>query len=234
MVTKPVVACSSLVFPFAACSDEAVFKSNAAASFFFYSSAAAFFFSSSAAFCLASASAAECIMCGSKKRVIIATISANKLQYWWCVGYKTAAASAAALFEASSSAAFCLASASAVECIICGWKKKRVIIATISANKLQCWWCVGYKPAAALFEASSSAAFCLASASAAECIICGSKKIVIIATISVNKLQCWWCVSYEPAAASAAALFEASSSAAFCLASASAAECVICRSKKKL
>jgi hypothetical protein len=35
MVTKPVVACSSLAFPFAACSDEAVFKSNAAASFFF-------------------------------------------------------------------------------------------------------------------------------------------------------------------------------------------------------
>jgi hypothetical protein len=60
------------------------------------------------------------------------------------------------------------------------------------------------------------------------------KKRVIIATISANKLQCWWCVGYKPVAASAAALFEASSSAAFCLASASAAECVICHGKKKL
>jgi hypothetical protein len=34
IVTKPVVACSSLAFPFAACSDEAIFKASAAASFF--------------------------------------------------------------------------------------------------------------------------------------------------------------------------------------------------------
>jgi hypothetical protein len=87
VVTKPVVACSSLAFPFAACSDEAIFKASAAASFFFYSSAATFFFSSSAAFCLTSTSAAECVQCCSKKRVIIATISANKLQCWWGVGY---------------------------------------------------------------------------------------------------------------------------------------------------
>jgi hypothetical protein len=40
------------------------------------------------------------------------------------VGNKPAAASAAALFEASSSAAFCLASASAAECNICGSEKK--------------------------------------------------------------------------------------------------------------
>jgi hypothetical protein len=87
VVTKPVVACSSLAFPFAACSDGAIFKASAAASFFFCSSAASLFFSSSAAFCLASASAFECVQCCSKKRVIIATISAKKLQCWWGVGY---------------------------------------------------------------------------------------------------------------------------------------------------
>jgi hypothetical protein len=57
-------------------------------------------------------------------------------------GLQLAAASAAALFEVSSTTAFCLASASAAKCIRVAVKK--VIIATISANKLQCWWCVGY------------------------------------------------------------------------------------------
>jgi hypothetical protein len=38
-------------------------------------------------------------------------------------GLQPAAASAAALFEASSTAAFCLASASVGECIRCGSKK---------------------------------------------------------------------------------------------------------------
>jgi hypothetical protein len=69
--------------------------------------------------------------------------------------------------------------------------------------------------AAALFEASSSAGFCLASASAAECIICGSKKISYNCNYKCKQTAMLVVCGLQPAAALAAALFKASSSAAF-------------------
>jgi hypothetical protein len=73
--------------------------------------------------------------------------------------------------------------------------------------------------AAALFEASSSTAFCLASASAAECIRYGSKKITYNCNYKCKQTAMLVLCELQPAAASAAALFEASSSATFCFCS---------------
>jgi hypothetical protein len=81
----------------------------------------------------------------------------------------------------------------------------------------------GLQPAAAsataLFEASSSAAFCLASASAAECIRCGRKKISYNCNYTCKQTTMLVVCGLQPAAASAAALFEASTSVAFCFCS---------------
>jgi hypothetical protein len=85
---------------------------------------------------------------------------------------------------------------------------------------------------AALFEASSSATFCLASASPTECIQCGSKKISYNCNYTCKQTAMLVVCGLQPAAASAAALFEASSSADICLASTSAAEFIRCDSKK--
>jgi hypothetical protein len=73
--------------------------------------------------------------------------------------------------------------------------------------------------AAALFEASSSTAFCLASASAAECIRYGSKKITYNCNYKCKQTAMLVLCELQPAAASATALFEASSSATFCFCS---------------
>jgi hypothetical protein len=68
--------------------------------------------------------------------------------------------------------------------------------------------------AAALFEVSSTTAFCLASASAAKCIRCGSKKSYNCNYKCKQTAMLVVC-GLQLAAASAAALFKASSSAAF-------------------